>query len=107
VKSGDTLSRIASSFGVSVSSIQQLNNLGTSTTIRVGQVLRIPSGTSSASPAPSPSPTPTQLTYTVKSGDTLISIARRFSVTTTAIAQLNNITNANSIRVGQVLKIPG
>jgi LysM repeat protein len=107
VKSGDTLLRIASSFGVSVSSIQQLNNLGSSTTIRVGQVLRIPSGTGSASPSPSPSPTPTQRTYTVKSGDTLISIARRFSVTTTAIAQLNNITNANSIRVGQVLKIPG
>jgi LysM repeat protein len=107
VKSGDTLLRIASSFGVSVRSIQQLNNLGSSTTIRVGQVLRIPSGTGSASPSPSPSPTPTQRTYTVKSGDTLISIARRFSVTTTAIAQLNNITNANSIRVGQVLKIPG
>lgn len=107
VKSGDTLLRIASSFGVSVSSIQQLNNLGSSTTIRVGQVLRIPSGTGSASPSPSPSPTPTQRTYTVKSGDTLIAIARRFSVTTTAIAQLNNITNANSIRVGQVLKIPG
>jgi LysM repeat protein len=107
VKSGDTLLRIASSFGVSVSSIQQLNNLGSSTTIRVGQVLRIPSATGSASPSPSPSPTPTQRTYTVKSGDTLISIARRFSVTTTAIAQLNNITNANSIRVGQVLKIPG
>jgi LysM repeat protein len=105
VKSGDTLLKIASSFGVSVSSIQQLNNLGTSTTIRVGQVLKIPSAGSS--PSPTPSPTPTQRTYTVKSGDTLISIARRFGVTTSAISQLNNITNANSIRVGQVLKIPG
>lgn len=105
VKSGDTLSRIASSFGVTVSSIQQLNNMGSSTTIRVGQVLQIPTGTSS--PSPSPSPTPTQRTYTVKSGDTLIGIARRFGVTTTAISQLNNLTNANSIRVGQVLKIPG
>lgn len=90
---------------MSVSSIQQLNNMGTSTTIRVGQVLRIPSGTSS--PSPSPSPTPTQRTYTVKSGDTLIGIARQFGVTTTAIAQLNNLTNTNNIRVGQVLKIPG
>lgn len=105
VKSGDTLLRIASLFGVSVSSIQQLNNLGTSTTIRVGQVLKIPSGTST--PSPSPSPTPTQRTYTVRSGDTLTSIARRFGVTVSAISSLNNLTNTNTIRVGQVLKIPG
>jgi LysM repeat protein len=103
VKSGDTLLKIATSFGVTVSSIQQLNNMGSSTTIRVGQVLRIPSSGSTATP----SPTPTQRTYTVKSGDTLIGIARRFSVTVSALSSLNGITNANSIRVGQVLKIPG
>lgn len=107
VKSGDTLSRIAASFGVSVSSIQQLNNLGTSTTIRVGQVLRIPTGGSTPTASPTPTPTPTQRTYTIRSGDTLISIARRFGVTVSSIQELNNITNANSIRVGQVLKIPG
>ncbi|MFM1993939.1 MAG: hypothetical protein RL537_628 [Actinomycetota bacterium] len=109
VKSGDTLLRIASTFGVSVSSIQQLNNLGTSTTIRVGQVLKIPARTGSSTPAPSPTPTPTptQRTYTVKAGDTLIAIAARFGVSVASITQLNNLSNANSIRVGQVLKIPG
>lgn len=50
---------------------------------------------------------PTQnLTYTVQTGDTLFEIAVRFGVTTEAIAQLNGITNVNSIRVGQVLTLP-
>ena len=46
-------------------------------------------------------------TYTVRSGDTLSTIARRYNTTVLKIAQANNIQNVNVIRVGQVLKIPG
>lgn len=46
------------------------------------------------------------ITYTVRSGDTLWEIARKYPGTTeTDIARLNNITNASSIRPGQVIKI--
>lgn len=45
-------------------------------------------------------------TYTVKAGDTLSAIAARFGVTLNALMSANGITNANSIRIGQVLKIP-
>ncbi|WP_214876213.1 LysM peptidoglycan-binding domain-containing protein [Exiguobacterium sp. CH10] len=51
--------------------------------------------------------TSTNKTYTVKSGDTLYSIARTYGVTVSALAAANNITNVNSISVGQVLIIPG
>lgn len=44
--------------------------------------------------------------YTVKAGDTLYSIAKKFNVTVAALAKANNITNYNLIRVGQVLTIP-
>ena len=49
------------------------------------------------------------VTYTVKSGDTLWEIARKYpGVTETDIARLNNITNSGSIRPGQVIRIkPG
>src|SRR5699024_12142686 len=52
--------------------------------------------------------TPTiSTTYTVRAGDTLYSIARRYNTTVAKIAQTNNIKNDNLIRIGQVLKIPG
>jgi len=46
------------------------------------------------------------MTYTVKSGDTLFLIARRFGTTVEKLAQLNNINNPEEIFVGQVLTIP-
>jgi polysaccharide deacetylase family sporulation protein PdaB len=52
-------------------------------------------------PAPS-----TGTKYTVKAGDTLYSIAKKYGVTVEALAKANNITNYNLIRVGQVLIIP-
>ncbi|MBM6619177.1 LysM peptidoglycan-binding domain-containing protein [Bacillus suaedaesalsae] len=60
VKSGDTLSAIARSFGITTTELKQANNL-TSDLIRVGQVLTIPSA-GTATPAPAPSPTQTQQT---------------------------------------------
>ena len=74
-----------------------------------------------ASPSPTTAPTSTQPapttvttvppspagTYVVEAGDTLSSIAARFSVTVDAISQANGITDVNSIRPGQELIIPG
>jgi LysM repeat protein len=58
---------------------------------------------------PTSTPPPGQCTvfYTVRWGDTLYSIARRYGVTVQAIVAANNITNPNLIRVGQQLCIPG
>ena len=46
------------------------------------------------------------VTYTVKSGDTLSSIAKKYGTTYQKLAQYNNISNPNIINVGQVIKIP-
>lgn len=46
------------------------------------------------------------ITYKVKAGDTLYSIARKYKVSVTSLAKANNITNYNLIKVGQVLVIP-
>ena len=51
VKSGDNLSSIASRFGTTVNAIVSLNGLANANSIRVGQVLQIPS-TTTTSPAP-------------------------------------------------------
>jgi lysozyme len=49
---------------------------------------------------------PDNQSYTVRSGDSLSSIAERYGVTVEAICQANSIENPNLIRVGQVLTIP-
>jgi LysM repeat protein len=103
VVAGDTLGSIATKFGVSVARIQAANAMGTSTVIRVGQILKIPTVATSS---PAVTTSPVVKTYTVKSGDTLWGIASKLGVSATALAQLNGITHANLIKVGQVLKVP-
>ena len=93
--SGDTLASIARKFSVTQAAIQTANNITNANLIKVGQILKIPQ----AGPA-------APKTYTVVAGDTLFSIARKLGVTSTALAEANNITNVNLIRVGQVLKVP-
>jgi predicted chitinase/LysM repeat protein len=46
-------------------------------------------------------------TYSVRSGDTLSEIAKRFNTTVTKLAQTNHINNPNRILAGQKLSIPG
>ena len=103
VVSGDTLGSIATKFGVTVARIQAANSLGTSTVIKIGQILKIPTSTATS---PAVTTSPVVKTYTVKSGDTLWGIASKLGVSATALASLNGITNANLLKVGQVLKIP-
>ena len=44
--------------------------------------------------------------YTIRQGDTLYSIARRYNITPNDIAEYNNLANKNALQVGQKLKIP-
>ncbi len=57
VKSGDTLTQIAKTYGTTVKAIESENNL-TTTKIIVGQKLKIPAKAEAATPAPEPAPAP-------------------------------------------------
>ena len=103
VKSGDCLSKIGSNLGVDWRDIANANGIVSPYTIYVGQTLIIPGG---STPAPS-QPSNSGTTYTVKSGDTLSSIAAKFGTTYQKIAADNGIANPNIIYPGQVLKING
>ncbi|MBE6156121.1 MAG: LysM peptidoglycan-binding domain-containing protein [Firmicutes bacterium] len=93
VVKGDTLYNIANKFGVSVDNLKVANNLS-SNTLSLGQVLKIPSGA-----------TNNKLTYTVKKGDTLYSIARTYNTDVNTIKKLNNLSS-NSLSIGQTLILP-
>lgn len=49
---------------------------------------------------------PEPVTYTVKAGDTLTAIAKKYGTTVKAIKELNDIKDVNLIFVGQKIKIP-
>lgn len=93
VKKGDNLFDIAASKGVTVNEIKSLNNLKTDI-LQIGQVLNIPNSSTG------------EINYIVQKGDNLYSIANKYEINVEDIKKLNNITT-NTIKTGQVLKIPG
>ncbi|MCQ2283989.1 MAG: LysM peptidoglycan-binding domain-containing protein [Bacteroidales bacterium] len=147
VKKGETLGRIASRYGVSVSQLKSLNHIH-SNYLRVGQKLLVKKGTTIVknvpatasdsnaikdsttmvkdsslvkkdtvvspaqkpvvTPAPAkPAPAkPAYTTHTVKKGETLSSIAKKYHKSQSELAKYNHIKNVNSIQIGQKIKIP-
>jgi LysM repeat protein len=101
VQKGDTLYSIAYRYGTTVSAIVAANNIYNPSCIYTGQRLVIPTGQLVGPP-------PAAATcYTVRKGDTLVSIALRYSATVSAIALANNLANPSCIWAGQCLVIPG
>ena len=92
VQKGDTLYSVAMANNTTVDELKKANNL-TSNILSTGQLLKIPSALLPES------------TYTVKKGDSLYSIARKYSTTIDKIKDLNNLTT-NLLSIGQVLLIP-
>ena len=99
VKKGDSLYSIANKYNTTVEELKRINNL-TSNTLSIGQVLKLPSD--KASDVEKEENT---ISYTVQKGDSLYSIARKYSTTIDKIKDLNNLTT-NLLSIGQVLLIP-
>lgn len=96
VKKGDTLWSIANNFNVSVNDLKNANNKSNNS-LSIGEQLII-SGKSTGENV-------STIIYTVKSGDNLYSIARRYNVTVNEIKSLNNLSS-NLLSIGQKLSIP-
>jgi len=96
VKSGDTLSKIARKYGTTVGNLTALNGIANPNHITIGSTLCVKAQGSK----------PACACYTVKRGDTLYSIARKFGLTAAYLAQVNNIPNPNELYAGRVLWIP-
>ncbi|HMQ09916.1 MAG TPA: LysM peptidoglycan-binding domain-containing protein [Oligoflexia bacterium] len=113
VRSGEALSTIARKYRVPYRSIMRINNMN-STRIRAGQLLVIPqkrgsvySGSqtsakkSSSVTSNAQRQVPASGQYKVKSGDSLWSISRKFSVSVSQLRQWNDIQNSRTVQIGQ------
>jgi LysM repeat protein len=125
VQPGDTLSSIARRFGTTVGAIQLANGIVDANRIRVGTALTVAGApapvAAPATPAPAPAATPTpapaapaagapagrtvSVSYVVRSGDSLSSIAQRFGIRVSALRTANRLTG-DQLTPGQRLSIP-
>lgn len=104
VKPGDTLYSIAGQLGVKVSDLIRLNGLSNPNLIHVGQPLRVRSGQGQWSKQTYPRQIRSQSrVYTVKSGDTLYTIAQKLGTTVDALAKKNQLKDSNLIYINQEL----
>jgi LysM repeat protein len=90
VQRGDTLTHIASEYGISVSELAAANGISDPNRIIVGQQLAIPGQT---------------ITHEVERGETLREIAAEYGVSVQDIATANGIANPNVIQIGSKLMI--
>lgn len=92
---GDTLWNIAKKINTNVNEIKRLNNLK-SNVLYVGQTLRVPEYYKAED---------TNISYVVKRGDSLYSIARQYGVNVNDLMKVNNLTS-DLLSIGQIINIP-
>lgn len=93
VKTGDTLSSIAGTYGVNVSTISASSGISENSIIRAGQQLRFPSVDG--------------VIHKVSSGENLWDIASVYGVDMDSIVNANGINPAGNLKISQELIIPG
>ncbi len=109
IDEGDTLGAIAAEFDVDLMLLMAVNGIKDANEITIGMEISIPEeGTElpTRTPLPETLIPGSKIEYVVQAGDSLQSIAAQFNSTAEAIAEENEIENANNIFVGQALVIP-
>jgi LysM repeat protein len=103
IVSGDSLGAIAARFDISTKRILELNPSVTNpNSLSIGQILIVEEKRKTAPVKPAKAET----VYIVQSGDSLNSIARKFSVSVSALREANDIEDADFLSIGQQLSIP-
>lgn len=118
VQRGDTLSRIAKKHGTTIDELAKANGLKNPDRIQEGQVLQLAAAAQAkeaqAAPAVASGLSRKQVVvgtgerrHTVAKGENLARIAKKYGTTSTVLAKANGLKNANTVRAGATLVIPG
>jgi LysM repeat protein len=110
VQIGETLSGIASQYGVSMADLISWNDLDPDGKLQAGRVLTIYGGSSGSEPEPAPEAAEEEEDafgeYVIQSGDSPLSIAQQFGISPEELMDMNGVTDVNTLRVGQTLRVP-
>jgi membrane-bound lytic murein transglycosylase D len=111
VRPGETLSGLATEYGVSMRQLRAWNGLASNAKIRAGQRIRVAAPPRSAPSRPravaSSGSEPGSRMHRVRRGETLTGLARRFGVSVQALKEANGLSSGDAVRAGVTLKIPG
>lgn len=127
IKQGDTLGSIARRYRTTVAYLRDLNDISTKKVLRIGMRIQVPDRTplnnrSQATAVKKTTTTTTKVTrvvtstpasntsgrvYIVQSGDSLFTIAKKYSTSVAELKRINNIKNGRVLKVGAKLKLPG
>jgi LysM repeat protein len=107
VRAGDSVSDIAQRYGLSTASVLALNGLSWSSLIFPKQVLRLTrAATATAATTHPVTAVSHSATYTIRTGDTITSIARRYGIPVQSILTANRLGASSIIYAGRTLVIP-
>jgi LysM repeat protein len=115
---GEKLSGVARLYRTSVSAILEMNNLKEARSVRTGMTLLVPAGPGfnlesvassdeESSGGSRRSRKAKASSYVVRKGDTLQSIAEKFSLPVEEVARLNGLSSPDTIYPGQKLNMGG
>jgi membrane-bound lytic murein transglycosylase D len=103
VRSGESLWSISRRYGMTVGQLARMNGISTKALLQPGQRLQVAgAGPSTEEPVIMVAG---KVSYTVRRGDTLSAIARRFAVTIGQLQSWNNLGGSTRLRAGQLLTI--
>ena len=114
VRTGDSLTSVAATHGLTVGQLASYNNLANDAHILIGQRLWLVAGKVKPQPVsvqnPSRQSTSTAntnpTTHKVSAGESLTAIARRYNISLHALAKENGLSVTDGVLIGQTLKLP-
>jgi len=111
LKEGESLGQVAAKFGLPVQTLRTINGLGTRARVHGGHLLLVPAERPSRAADDSLSqaiftavPQGRTFYHTVRRGETLTSVARRYQVTVADLREWNRLSRS-ALRVGQQLRV--
>ena len=115
IKSGETLFIIARANHTTINAVRKANGLKKGDRLKIGRVLTVPKDTYSpnkktnkkvAKKAVVKKPTVKFSKHTIKSGETLFTIARANNTTIKEVRKFNGLKKSETLKIGRVLKVP-
>ena len=103
IQKGETIWRLSKEYGIPVDELCKINNIDDITKIKAGAVIKIPKNAFNIKEDESDN---NYKIYTIKEGETLWALSRKFETNVDELIKINNIDDITNLKTGLEIKIP-